>query len=69
MGLIEGFEEKGIGLAIMNRIVKATSGRGALVQLSEGREEISRHFKKVILGSKNNGVRIHLTCHFRTSYE
>ena len=29
MGLIEGFEEKGIGLAIMNRIVKATSGREA----------------------------------------
>ncbi len=29
MGVIEGFEEKGIGLAIMNRIVKATSGREA----------------------------------------
>ncbi len=26
-GVIEGFEEKGIGLAIMNRINKATSGR------------------------------------------
>jgi L-threonylcarbamoyladenylate synthase len=27
VGVIEGFEEKGIGLAIMNRIYKATSGR------------------------------------------
>jgi L-threonylcarbamoyladenylate synthase len=35
-GVIEGFEEKGIGLAIMNRIIKATGGRK--LQNNEKRE-------------------------------